>query len=130
MKVAIIDDNEVFRKLTKLSIQRLTLNVSEILLFENGKEAIDFIKESLSVKENIPKIILLDLNMPVMDGWKFLEEMLPINKDYDLKTIIYIVTSSAEDDDIERAKHISDVKGYLIKPIRSDQIIELVNEFS
>lgn len=130
MKVAIIDDNVVFRTLTKIAFENVTSGNSDILLFENGQEAIDYIKKYLDNQEEIPKLILLDLNMPVMDGWNFLDEMLPIQKSFNLNLIIYIVTSSSDEKDFERAESISEVKGYLIKPIGINQIAELIRSIT
>lgn len=130
MKVAIIDDNVVFRTLTKIAFENVTSGNSDILLFENGQEAIDYIRKYLDNQEEIPKLILLDLNMPVMDGWNFLDEMLPIQKSFNLNLIIYIVTSSSDEKDFERAESISEVKGYLIKPIGINQIAELIRSIT
>ncbi|GLB49157.1 response regulator [Neptunitalea lumnitzerae] len=129
MKVAIIDDNLVFRKLTKIAFEHVAPGKVDVLLFENGKEAIDHIKEHIEKELQVPKLILLDLNMPIMDGWDFLEEMLPIKNDRQLDLVIYIVSSSADEDDIKRAKNISDVKGYIIKPIDINQITQFVSDF-
>lgn len=128
MKIAIIDDNIVFRKLTKIAFENVSSKKVEVLLFENGQEAIDFIKSYTRNEEELPKIILLDLNMPVMDGWDFLEEMLPIKKSFNLNLIIYIVSSSSDEEDMSKAQAISDVKGYIIKPISIHRITELVEE--
>ncbi|WP_218157956.1 response regulator [Pustulibacterium marinum] len=128
MKIAIVDDNIVFRKLTKIAIEHSDSKDVEVLLFENGQEAFDYIKTYIEDKEQLPKVILLDLNMPVMDGWQFLEETLPINKSHSLNLVIYIVSSSNNDEDIERAKTLSDVKGYLVKPINITQINSLIAE--
>lgn len=128
MKVAIIDDNLVFRTLTKLAFENLTSKRVEVILFENGQEAFDFIKNYSHDEKQLPKIILLDLNMPVMDGWDFLEEMLPIKKSLNLQLVIYIVSSSSNEKDIQRAKAISDIKGYIVKPLNSAQITELIDE--
>ncbi len=127
-KIAIIDDNIVFRKLTKIAFEHQFPGDLEVFLFENGQEAVTYITMYLEEKEKLPKLILLDLDMPVMDGWEFLDIMLPINKEKNLELVIYIVTSSSDATDMERAQQMSDVKGYLIKPINVTQVASLIKE--
>lgn len=119
----IIDDDDMYVNLiTKvIDLRKLSKN---LLIFRNGKEALDYFVSALKNMErrDIPEVILLDLNMPVMDGWQFLNEL---NK-YDFKglneTTLYIVSSSINPADIERSKAISMVKDFLVKPIRPNEI--------
>tara|TARA_R110001632_G_scaffold50261_7_gene125448 strand:+ start:1049 stop:1465 length:417 start_codon:yes stop_codon:yes gene_type:complete len=122
----IIDDDDMYVNLiTKvIDLRKLSKN---LLIFRNGKEALDYFVSALKNMErrDIPEVILLDLNMPVMDGWQFLNEL---NK-YDFKglneTTLYIVSSSINPADIERSKAISMVKDFLVKPIRPNEIAEV-----
>ena len=122
----IIDDDDVYINLIRkiIDIKKLSEN---LLVFKNGQEALDYfipIMESLS-DENFPEIILLDLNMPVMDGWKFLNEFTQIKTKKNFKTTLYIVSSSINPYDVEKAKSYSLVTDYLIKPIDIAQFEEL-----
>jgi CheY-like chemotaxis protein len=114
----IIDDDEVYINLIRkiVNIRKLSEN---LLVFHNGKEALDYFTAIIeNVSENaFPEIILLDLNMPVMDGWDFLAQFTKINSPNDLKTTLYIVSSSIDPYEIEKAKSFSLVTDYLIKPI-------------
>ena len=65
--------------------------------------------------------------MPIMDRWQFLDEFIKVPSSK--KVIIYIVTSSVDPDDVERAKSYGEVDNYLIKPIKADQLMELMNNF-
>jgi CheY-like chemotaxis protein len=119
----IIDDDDMYVNLiTKvIDLRKLSKN---LLIFRNGKEALDYFVSALKNMErrDIPEVILLDLNMPVMDGWQFLNEL----SKYDFKelneTTLYIVSSSINPADIERSKAISMVKDFLVKPIRPNEI--------
>ena len=117
----IIDDDDVYINLVKkiINIKNLSEN---LLVFNNGKEAIDYFKAIISgINENVfPEIILLDLNMPVMDGWNFLREFTQIKSPIKNKTTLYIVSSSINPEDIEKSKQFSDVSDYLVKPINMD----------
>jgi len=110
----IIDDDTIYVSLLKKLIQLKKL-CDNILVFKNGKEAIDFFKDS----ESLPDLILLDLNMPIMNGWEFLEAFNPINKQLGNITTpnLYVVSSSIDPVDSEKAKKIECVRDYISKPI-------------
>jgi len=114
--VCVIDDDEVFQFLCEKTIEK-TQRAKKLMLFLNGKEAIDFFNENKNNNESLPDIIFLDIDMPIMDGWQFLEEFLPIKSDIEKRIVIYIVTSSEHPLDVSKAKDITEVKGYVIKPI-------------
>src|SRR5476651_629742 len=113
--VCVIDDDRIYiyglKKL--ISIKQLSPNLME---FYNGQEAIDFLVNPENLNE-LPDIIFLDINMPVMDGWGFMENFVKIKHQLGKKITIYMVSSSINDDDISRAKNISDISDYVIKPI-------------
>ena len=130
-RIAIIDDNKVFRKILKLQILKSgVVTVTDILLFENGKETIDFIVENINNKSMLPKTLFLDLNMPVMDGWKFLKLFHIISKQYNYNPIIHVLTSSVDSKDFNRTQSIAEVKGYLVKPISSDDLYRVLHNNS
>ena len=99
--IFIIDDDAI----TVFGIKKLLSAVilcNNVNSFSNGKLAIDHIENLLGEKKELPEIMFLDLNMPIMDGWEFLEEFikLPIHK----KITINIVTSSINKEDGEKSK--------------------------
>ncbi len=108
----IIDDDIIYVNLVKKLIQLKKL-CNNILVFKNGKEALDFFKNSNS----IPDLILLDLNMPIMNGWEFLEKFNPLKKNLDQNTNLYVVSSSINPVDSQKAKSIDGVMDYITKPI-------------
>ncbi|MFZ5554458.1 MAG: response regulator [Bacteroidota bacterium] len=121
----IVDDDEAYRFLAKEIIGETDL-VNQIKVFYNGKEAIDFLKTAHYNPDNLPEVILLDLNMPIMDGWEFLSEYTALKPRIGKKITIYIVSSSIDPRDIERAKSISDVTDFIIKPISKEHFVEVV----
>ncbi len=124
-KLTIIDDDETFVYLTKKTIAQVNV-VKLIKIFENGLDAINFLKQNKENPEELPEIILLDLSMPIMDGWQFLEAYAKLNPKIGKKITIYICSSSISPDDVSRAKSISTVTDYLIKPITRDKLIEMI----
>ena len=123
----IIDDDPIFIYGTK-RVMEMANFANSIMVYNNGEEAITKLRPIMLSKDAIPDVILLDLNMPIMDGWQFLDEFIKIPT---LKeVIIYIVTSSVDPEDIERAKSYEDVDNYLVKPIKADQLLRIMQNFS
>lgn len=124
MKVFIIDDDEISIFLTERSIQLGGYNVN-LKTFLSAEDALAIIRKSQP--EELPDIIFLDLNMPTVNGWEFLEkfEQLSLEKSLE-KCLIYILTSSLDTADIAKADDNILVKGFIHKPIdREDMAVIL-----
>lgn len=115
----IIDDDKLTVKLMSILISKSKF-CEEIHSFNNAQFAIDKLKENWNETDILPDAILLDLNMPVMDGWQFLDEFvhLPIKKEIS----IFIMTSSIDPADIEMAKKYDVIKDYIMKPITANKL--------
>jgi CheY-like chemotaxis protein len=124
--VCIVDDDDIYQFTTTILLRKTEL-VNKIVVFSNGLKAIDFLKKEMGNKENIPDILLLDVNMPVMDGWEFLEEYLLIRSKLPKSVVIYMVSSSVDERDVLRAKSISALSGYLVKPISSENLMDIIS---
>lgn len=125
--LTLVDDDDVFVFLTTKATQQTNL-VDQIKVFRNGLDALNFLKENKNIVSELPEIILLDLNMPIMNGWQFLQEYTKLNPTIGKKITIYICSSSNSPDDITRAKTISEVSDYIIKPITKDKLIDLIKK--
>lgn len=122
----IVEDDPVHLFITKKYIE-LSGFVEKILVCQNGKEAYSTLKTMILNSENLPQIIFLDLNMPVWDGWQFLDEFtqIPIEQ----KITIFILTSSNSEEDLKRAEKYSLTSNYLVKPIDQSQLKNILAEF-
>jgi CheY-like chemotaxis protein len=125
--LTLIDDDDIFVFLTKKAIEQTKL-VDLIKVFENGLDALNFLKENKHNVDALPEIILLDLSMPIMNGWQFLEEYTKLHPTIGKNITIYICSSSISHDDITRAKAINEVSDYIIKPITKDKLIDLIKK--
>ncbi|MCX6351318.1 MAG: response regulator [Bacteroidetes bacterium] len=123
--VFLVDDDDIFVYLTKKIFASTELK-TDIKVFHDGLAAIDFLKANAGKPEMFPDIIFLDLNMPVMDGWEFLDEFKDIYPSLGKNIMLYIVSSSISPHDLERAKSISVVTDFCIKPLAADKVIELI----
>lgn len=121
----IVDDDDIYQFTTSLLLKKTDL-VNKIIVFSNGLKAIDFLKDEMGNKESIPDILFLDVNMPVMDGWEFLEEYLLIKPMLPKTIVIYMVSSSVDERDVLKAKSISALSGYFVKPISSQNIMDVI----
>lgn len=111
-KILLVDDDPIFLKLAKLSIKKEDESV-EIFTSTNGEEALQFLHSSKV------DIIYLDLNMPVMNGWEFLDE---ISKKETKHPSIFILTSSIDPTDRRKAKDHPMVAHMLQKPLDASKI--------
>jgi CheY-like chemotaxis protein len=116
----IIDDDKIFVFVLKKYLEK-NENFNQVLDFKNGEEVIKLLSDK---NGQLPDIILLDINMPVIDGWQFLEQIeeLP-NKD---KLNVFIMSSSIDANDIEKSKSFSTVKDFISKPINNEKLNSLI----
>ncbi|WP_299778259.1 response regulator [uncultured Formosa sp.] len=121
----IIDDDPIFIFGAKRMME-ISNFCNSFMIFKNGHEAITKLKTKILEGLDIPEIILLDINMPIMDGWEFLEEFSKI--EFHKKITIYIVSSSIDPVDIRRAKRYENVSNYLIKPISVNALKNILKE--
>lgn len=120
--ICIIDDDTIFVKLTARLLQLGGFS-GEFLIFKNGKEALDYIKPKLLTLEPLPDLILLDINMPIMDGWEFLDNLQSVPNSETLN--INMVSSSIAPSDIQKAESYQLVKNFLTKPISVEKLKDL-----
>lgn len=122
--IYIVDDDKIYRYTTETYIQLLKL-ANNVKTFGDGEEAIESIKDNLSNPNQLPDIILLDVNMPIMDGWDFIEEFVTL-KNIPKKMALYMVSSSIDERDKARAAEINEITDYIIKPITEEQLVKLI----
>lgn len=123
--LTLIDDDDVFVFLTKKAVESTNL-VELIKVFGNGLDAINFLKENCDNVDSLPEIILLDLSMPIMDGWQFLDQFTKLIPKINKKITIYICSSSISPSDVLLAKKNNAVSDYIIKPVTKEKLIELI----
>ena len=123
--ICIIDDDPIFRFGTKKMMETVQMTL-DFLIYKNGKEAFDDLSTKLQQDTDLPDVILLDLNMPIMDGWQFLDaiERFPTVS----RIPIYIVSSSVDKRDIDKAKSYELVNNYIIKPFSAAKVQDLFKE--
>lgn len=126
--VCIVDDDDIYQFTAKMELQKTNL-VNKVIIFSNGLKAIDYIKTEKDNSINLPDVIFLDVNMPVMDGWEFLQEYIVLKATLPKSITIYMVSSSVDSRDVERANEIGAISGYIVKPIGKQRLAELLNNW-
>ncbi len=124
LKILLIDDDDINNFLTSelFSVYDCEINISSVQYVE---EALKIIESQIRNNESLPDVILLDINMPVTEGWEFIEAFEKIDQKYTSKVRLYIYTSSEYYKDIERAKSYASVKNIFLKPLNGEMIEEI-----
>ncbi len=120
-KVFIIDDDPIHQRIAQIMIAKHEL-FDGYTSYTEAELALEFLKSNAKNADNLPDVILLDLNMPVMDGWDFLEAFEKFQADLSKNARVFIVTSSVDEKDKLRSQTFSFVKGFISKPLSPDII--------
>ncbi|SDM16335.1 response regulator [Pedobacter antarcticus] len=124
-KFMLIDDDEIFVFLTKKTILKVSADV-EVQVFADGQQAISHLQDIAGNSELLPDVIFLDLNMPVMDGWEFLDEYQKLDG-FPLNGVpLYIVSSSISPYEMDRSAGIPVVTEFIIKPLVKEKFLEIL----
>ncbi|MEP2023135.1 MAG: response regulator [Reichenbachiella sp.] len=120
--IFVVEDDPISSYVIKLALQQHPA-FDEALEFKNGQVAVDYLNENTS-NGDLPELILLDINMPVMDGWDFLEHFSAMDSSKEIPVVM--LTSSINPNDIEKAKAHHLVKGFLSKPLNKEKLDEIL----
>ena len=112
-EILLIDDDPMTNFINKTVIKSEFPDYSPVI-FENGPDALWYIRKN----PNTPYLIFLDINMPIMDGWEFLEALSKDTNQYNL--VIHILSSSLDTVDKRKAKESDLVSSFLTKPLKKD----------
>lgn len=123
----IIDDDPIFVFGTKRMMKQLNFS-EDILVYENGQDAILNLKKMVDDGIPLPTVIFLDLNMPIMNGWEFLDDFGKIPNPNREHVLVYIVSSSIDPRDIERVEEYRAVSKYMIKPVTPEDLQKIKEE--
>ncbi len=121
-RILVVDDDFVYKLVTRKMIER-TGNLAEVVCADNGLEAIKIVETSIELNaQRIPDIILCDIDMPVMNGWGFIEAFEQIPGEHIKNTEVYMVSSSIDEWDKLKIKSYPSIKDFLTKPLTVELI--------
>jgi CheY-like chemotaxis protein len=122
----VVDDDPMNNLICKHAIHKFD-NGAEVLLFTEPEKALVVIKETYeNLTQSTETVLFLDINMPTMSGWEFLEIFRDLNGSVHSQIEIYILSSSIDENDKKKAMHNAFVKGYLPKPLSVQMINEIM----
>lgn len=118
----LIDDDEVYQFIFSQTVSNAGIQ-ADVITFKTGEEGLNYLR---SLKESkiseMPDLIFLDINMPAMNGWDFLEEYKKLNISKDHQSAFTMVSSSVFDSDKEKAEGYKEVVGFVVKPLSADDL--------
>jgi CheY-like chemotaxis protein len=127
-RVLIIDDDYTSVYLTRVTLEDMDI-ANQILSAGNGEEGLSLIKQYCinehAASAECPDLILLDINMPILNGFELLNELKKIGQENIIQAKVVVLTTSSHPKDIEKMRSLG-VKDYLEKPVREDKILTLV----
>lgn len=124
--LCVVDDDKIFTFLLRKIIEKAQI-ARQIIFFENGQEAIDYLTLNKADVMKLPQLILLDINMPILDGWQFLQEYGKLKPEVSDPITICVMSSSGEEEDYNRAMHSGHVMDYLQKPLQIPLLREVTD---
>lgn len=127
-KILVIDDNPTDRYIAKRMAEKYHF-AEEIILQESALEALNYIKSLESTPELLPQFIFLDINMPGMNGYEFLDEYTKLSETIRTNCIILMITTSIHPDDFKRAENNPSVFRFLNKPLDREKFRLIEDEF-
>lgn len=128
--VCVIDDDNIYQYTAKVILESTGL-IKEIRSFYDGKSAINYFRgEGMEDKDKLPDVIFLDINMPEMNGWEFLDEYNILLPRLPKPIKVYMVSSSVNSSDMQRSRSYGSVADYLVKPVNRTTYQQLIENLA
>jgi len=104
-------------------------SANNIVAKQTGEAALQYLKEEIAHKNAPPDLLFLDINMPRMNGWEFLEEYEKLDKEFKSKTVVVVLTTSSNDDEGEKAKALNCISDFKTKPLTTLMLDEIIDKY-
>lgn len=122
--ILLIDDDEPTNYLNKLTLEQMGCT-RHIRIAQSGQAALDYLQSG----SPRPDLIFLDINMPAMDGWEFMEEYKKLPKEQKADIVLIMLTTSLNPDDKIKTRGIPEIAGFENKPLKQDRLEKILNKY-
>lgn len=122
VNICIIDDDEIYQFTAIQTLKKIDIE-KNVTSFYDGEEAINFFLDNINTESNLPDVILLDINMPVMDGFQFMDAYVKLKSKIKKNITIYMVSSSVDPADMKKVEDYKDIIGYIVKPMKRGDLL-------
>ncbi len=113
--ILLIDDDEPTNYMNEKFIREADCT-DNIIIRESGDEGLEYLRNCAENGDPLPELIFLDINMPGMNGWDFLEEYKKLDESIQSEILLIMLTTSLNPDDKDRAEKIEEISGFINKP--------------
>ena len=126
--ILLIDDNEADNEFHRRAILKAGV-ADHIEVANGGEKALDYLKKSGTSDTPAPDLIFLDINMPGMNGFEFMEEYQKLDPARKSKMVVFMLTSSLMPEDKKKALDAGEISDYLNKPLTADTVNSIVEKY-
>ena len=125
--ILLVDDDKATNFLNRRLLRKMEA-AKEIEVVRNGSEAMEYLEKSVAGKTGFlpPNLILLDINMPLVDGWEFLQRYADFSENYKASTVVVMLTTSLRESDQERVTQFKEVKSLIRKPLTQEAVEQIL----
>jgi len=130
--VLIIDDDEPTNFFNQIIVEESGCT-DRIMVAQSGQQALDYLTKSVEQEDQegstpCPALIFLDINMPAMNGWEFMDKYKELDKKHHGKIIMVMLTTSLFPEDLVKAKEMPEISGYEHKPLTSEKLDRILKK--
>ena len=126
--ILLVDDNKDDNFYHERIIRKNN-SADTVVIKQSGKEALEYLKNKNLQESAHPDLIFLDINMPGMNGWEFLEEYNKLDKEYQSKMVVVMLTTSENPDDRAKAKEFDVLSDFKTKPLTKEMLDEIIDKY-
>ncbi|MAX80491.1 MAG: response regulator [Crocinitomicaceae bacterium] len=126
--VLLIDDDEATNFIHKMVVNKVDC-AEKVVIALSGIKALEYLKHVPDEEHPKPDLILVDINMPAMNGWEFLDEFTQLDESQKGHCVVMMLTTSLNPDDEDKSKTYEVIKGYIHKPLTPEKLEKILENY-